>query len=169
MVVIASYLYQFDWLDTLVDLLYLYLPKIKYFLREKCYETNQTQGNQAIYSGHGNDRLAGYGASPLLSDVSFPLWFIPLPLIAYLIFTFYVLVLLDKYEKFIKTKTFAKYVGYFLGFLYLINLVYRLNAKKYQPWNIFRNNLFQFELLLMLALPVLLAFYGGRRREFEKN
>ncbi len=64
MVVIASYLYQFDWLDTLVNLLYLYLPKIKYFLREKCNETNQTQGNQAIYPGHGNDRLAGYGASP---------------------------------------------------------------------------------------------------------
>ncbi len=73
-------------------------------------------------------------------------------------FTFYVLALLDKYEKFVKTKTFAKYVGYFLGFLYLVNLVYRLNAKKYQPWNIFRNNLFQFELLLMLLLPILLAF-----------
>lgn len=107
--------------------------------------------------------LLAMGRALLLSDVSFPLWFIPLPLIAYLIFTFYVLVLLDKYEKFIKTKTFAKYVGYFLGFLYLINLVYRLNAKKYQPWNIFRNNLFQFELLLMLALPVLLAFLWRKK------
>ncbi|HEL2203882.1 TPA: hypothetical protein TZE22_001210, partial [Streptococcus suis] len=52
--------------------------------------------------------LLAMGRALLLSDVSFPLWFIPLPLIAYLIFTFYVLVLLDKYEKFIKTKTFAK-------------------------------------------------------------
>ena len=107
--------------------------------------------------------LLAMGRALLLSGVSFPLWFIPLPLLAYLIFTFYILVLLDKYEQFIKTKTFAKYVGYFLGFLYLVNLVYRLNAKKYQPWNIFRNNLFQFELLLMLALPVLLAFLWRKK------
>ncbi len=77
--------------------------------------------------------LLAMGRALLLSGVSFPLWFIPLPLLAYLIFTFYILVLLNKYEQFIKTKTFAKYVGYFLGFLYLVNLVYRLNAKKYQP------------------------------------
>ncbi|MGV3022929.1 LTA synthase family protein [Streptococcus suis] len=107
--------------------------------------------------------LLAMGRALLLSGVSFPLWFIPLPLLAYLIFTFYILVLLDKYEQFIKTKTFAKYVGYFLGFLYLVNLVYRLNAKKYQPWNIFRNNLFQFEFLLMLALPVLLAFLWRKK------
>ncbi|HFI0935309.1 TPA: LTA synthase family protein [Streptococcus suis] len=116
--------------------------------------------------------LLAMGRALLLSGVSFPLWFVPLTLLAYSIFTFYVLVLLDKYEKFVKTKTFAKYVGYFLGFLYLVNLVYRINAKKYQPWNIFRNNLFQFELLLMLLLPVLLAFLwrknAGIREKLSK-
>ncbi len=168
-VVIASYLYQFDWMATLVDLLYLCLSKIKSFLREKCYETNQSQGKQAIYSGYDYNRFAGDGAGSIAKWSIFPALVYPLPLLAYLIFTFYILVLLDKYEQFVKTNTFAKYVGYFLGFLYLVNLVYRLNAKKYQPWNIFRNNLFQFELLLMLLLPILLAFYGGRRRKFEKN
>ncbi|HFR3766859.1 TPA: LTA synthase family protein [Streptococcus suis] len=102
--------------------------------------------------------LLAMGRALLLSGISFPHWFIPPLLIAYLIFTFYILVLLEKYEEFVKTKTFAKYIGYFLGFLYIVNLVYRINAKKYQPWNIFRNNLFQFELLLMLVLPVLVAF-----------
>ncbi|NQP30664.1 LTA synthase family protein [Streptococcus suis] len=113
--------------------------------------------------------LLAMGRALLLSGVSFPLWFIPLPLLAYSIFTFYVLVLLDTYEKFVKTKTFAKYVGYFLGFLYLVNLVYRLNAKKYQPWNIFRNNLFQFELLLMLALPIILALFLHKNRNVRER
>lgn len=111
--------------------------------------------------------LLAMGRALLLSGVSFPLWFIPLSLLAYLIFTFYILALLDRYEDFIKTKVFAKYVGYFIGGLYLVNLVYRLNAKKFQPWNIFRNNLFQYELVLMLLLPLLLAIYwrnNGRIR-----
>ena len=90
--------------------------------------------------------ILAMGRALLLSGMAYPIWFIPLSIIAYLIFTFYILVLLEKYEEFIRTKTFTKYVGYFLGFLYLVTLVYRLNAKKFQPWNIFRNNLFQFEL-----------------------
>lgn len=102
--------------------------------------------------------LLAMGRALLLSGTAFPSWFIPLPLIAYLIFTFYTLVLLEVYQDLVKTKGFAKYVGYFLGFLYLVNLVYRINAKKYQPWNIIRNNLFQFELLLMLLLPLVLFF-----------
>lgn len=102
--------------------------------------------------------LLAMGRALLLSGTAFPSWFIPLPLIAYLIFTFYTLVLLEVYQDLVKTKGFAKYVSYFLGFLYLVNLVYRINAKKYQPWNIIRNNLFQFELLLMLLLPLVLFF-----------
>ncbi len=168
-VVIASYLYQFDWMATLVDLLYLFLSKIKSFLREKCYETNQSQGKQAIYSGYDYDCFAGDGAGSIAKWSIFSALVYPLPLLAYLIFTFYIPFLLDKYEQFIKTKSFAKYVGYFLGFLYFVNLVYRLNAKKYQPWNIFRNNLFQFELLLMLLLPILLALLWRKKTEFEKN
>ncbi len=101
--------------------------------------------------------LLAMGRALILGGMPIPAWFIPLPLLAYLLFSFYSLVLLDKYEQWIHSKVCVKYVGYFLGFLYLVNLVYRLNAKKYQPWNIIRNNFFQFELLLMLALPILLA------------
>lgn len=107
------------------------------------------------------------GRALLLSGQAIPIWFIALALLAYAAFTFFTLVLLDRYEDFIKTKVFAKYVGYFIGGLYLVNLVYRLNAKKFQPWNIFRNNLFQYELVLMLLLPLLLAIYwrnNGRIR-----
>lgn len=56
---------------TLVDLLYLCLSKIKSFLREKCYETNQSQGKQAIYSGYDYDRFAGDGAGPLVKRCIF--------------------------------------------------------------------------------------------------
>lgn len=101
--------------------------------------------------------------------MAYPIWFIPLSIIAYLIFTFYVLVLLGKYEEFIRTKTFAKYVGYSLGLHYLVTLVYRLNAKKFQPWNIFRNNLFQFELLLILALPIVLALFFHKNRKIRER
>lgn len=107
--------------------------------------------------------LLAMGRALLLSGAAFPVWFVPLPLLAYFLFSFYTVVLLDKYESFIQTKQFAKYVGYFLGGLYLINLVYRLNAKKWQPWNILRNNLFQFELVLLLLLPFLLALVVRKR------
>lgn len=113
--------------------------------------------------------ILAMGRALLLSGKAFPVWFIPLPLIAYLIFTFYILVILDKYEAFVRTKTFAKYIGYFLGFFYLVSLVYRLNAKKYQPWNIVRNNLFQFELLLMLVLPIFLALLWRNKPKIREK
>lgn len=112
--------------------------------------------------------LLAMGRALLLAPVSFPVWFVPFPLCAYLVFTFYSLVLMERYEGIICSKRFLKYVGFFLGVLYIINLIYRINAKKYQAWNIFRNNLFQVELLLMLLFPVLLAILWRKNQKIRK-
>lgn len=101
--------------------------------------------------------LLAMGRALLISGQAFPLWFVPIVAIAYLCFSFYTLLLLEKYEQAILSKRFVGYGAMFLAGLYLVTLVYRLNAKKYQPWNLIRNNFFQYELLLMLALPVLVA------------
>lgn len=105
----------------------------------------------------------------LLTKLAFPTWFLSLSGLAYLVFTAYLLLILIRYDRQIWTVQFAKYLAYFFGGLYLVNLVYRLNAKAYEPWNIVRNNLFQLELLAMVFLPVLVwlllrRWPAGRQR-----
>lgn len=113
--------------------------------------------------------LLAMGRALLISGQAFPLWFIPIVAIAYLCFSFYILLLLEKYEQAILSKRFGGYVIIFLGGLYLVTLVYRLNAKKYQPWNLIRNNFFQYELLLMLVLPVLVALLLRKNKAVRRH
>lgn len=60
------------------------------------------------------------------------------------------------------SKWFVQRVGLYLLALYGATLIYRVNAKRYLWWHIFKLNLFQYETLLLI-LPAILLVIGARK------
>lgn len=106
----------------------------------------------------GRALLLNWRYVPISIFGTYGLLFIPI----WLIFNTFIASYILEYEELILSRWFAKRVGLYLLALYGINLIYRINAKRLLWWNIVKNNLFQYETLLLI-LPAILIVLASKK------
>lgn len=106
----------------------------------------------------GRALLLNWRYVPRTIFIAYGIIFIP----AWLATNLVIATLAWKYEDRLLSKWFGKRLGLYLLSLYLLTLIYKINAKRVVWWNLLENDFFQYETLLLL-LPALIIYCVAKR------